>query len=72
MSDLKFRHIATEDFCPMINAVVFEMDADVQYFHGRLNVISIHMPGKYIGFVPISGKNYVTPGTAIREVLSKC
>ena len=72
MSSLKFRCITTEDFHPMINAVAFEMGAAVQYFYGRLNVISIHMLGKYIGFISIPGKNYVTLKTAIREVLSKC
>ena len=72
MSDLKFRCTAAKDFRPMINAVAFEMDADVQYFHGWLNGVSIHMLGKYIGMNPIFGKNYVALRTAIIEVLGKC
>ena len=72
MCDLKFRCLVTEDYHSMIDAIAFEMDAEVQYFHGRLNVISIHMLGKYIGFIAISGKNYATIREAVREMLSEC
>ena len=72
MSGLKFRCFATEDFYPMINATAFEMDADVQYFYGRLNVVSIHMLGEHIKLIPISDKNYAALRTAIGETLSKC
>lgn len=72
MRDLKFRCLVAEDYHSMIDAVAFEMNAEVQYFHGRLNVISIHMLGEHVGFVPISGKNYATVRAAIRTVLGEC
>lgn len=72
MGDLKFRCLTTEDTHSMIDAVAFEMDADRQYFHGRLNVISIYVLGKYVGFVSISGKNYMMLRTTIRRILNKC
>lgn len=72
MSDLKFRCLTIEDNHSMINAIAFEMNADVQYFHSRLNIISIHMLGKYIGFISMSNKNYAVLRTAIREALNKC
>lgn len=72
MSDLKFRCLTTEDTHSMIDAIAFEMNAEVQYFYGRLNIISIHMLGKYIGFVSISNKNHAALRTAIRRVLDRC
>lgn len=72
MSDLKFRCLTTEDTHLMINAIASEMNADVQYFYGRLNVMSIHMLGKYIGFISISNKDYATLRTTIKGMLDKC
>ena len=72
MNDLKFRCLTTEDYHPMVDAIAFEMNADVQYFHGRLNIISIHMLGKHIGFISMSNKNYAVLRTAIREMLDRC
>lgn len=72
MSDLKFRCLTTEDTQPMINAIAFEMNADVQYVHGRLNVLSVHMLGEHIGFIPISGRNYATLKATIGNMLDEC
>lgn len=72
MSDLKFRCLTTEDTHSMIDAIAFEMNADVQYFYGRLNIISIHMLGKYVGFVSISNKNHTALRAAISRVLDEC
>lgn len=56
----------------MVNTIASEMNADVEYFYGRLNIISIYMLGKYIGFISMSNKNHTALRAAIKRVLDKC
>lgn len=72
MSDLEFRCLTTEDYRSMVDAIALEMNADVQYFNCRFNIISVHMLGKYVGSTSISNKSYAMLRTEIREMLDKC
>lgn len=72
MSDLEFRCLTTEDTCPIIKTLALEMNADVQYFHGRLNVMSTYMLGKYVGFISRSNKDYTVLRITTRRILDKC
>lgn len=68
---LKFRCLVPQDFHPIIDEIASEVGAEVQYFRGRLGVVSVHLNGEYLGFVSVSGKDRCAFRAAIGEMLSR-
>ena len=68
MSGLEFRCLVTDDHHGQIDAVAFELDAQVSYFRGSMNVISVSRNGEYLGCV--WGKDFGLLRKAVLEVIN--
>ena len=68
LPDLEFRCLVTDDHREQIDAVAFELDAQVSYFRGPMNVISISRSGEYLGCV--WGKDFGSLKKTILDVLN--
>lgn len=68
MSGLGFRCLVTDDHREHIDAVASELNAQVSYFRGSMNVISISRDGRYLGCV--WGKDFGSLEKAVLGVLN--
>lgn len=66
--NLEFRCLVTDDRREQIDAVAFELDAQVSYFRGPMNVISISRSGEYLGCV--WGKDFGSLKKAVLEIIN--
>lgn len=51
MSGSEFRCLVANEYHDQIDAVAFELNAQVSYFRGYINVVSISRGGEYLGCV---------------------
>lgn len=68
LSGLEFRCLVTDDHREQIDAVAFLLNAQVSYFRGPMNVISISRNGEYLGCV--WGKDFTSLEKSVLDVLN--